>query len=154
MNKVKSNQTTYMQKKADVKRGWQTVDAQGRVLGQVASEIATYLMGKHKPTYTPHIESGDYVIVTNAAQVVITGNKANTKIYYRYSGFPGGLKQQTFAELLAAHPERVIELAVKRMLPDNRLRQARLARLKVYAGAEHPHRSQVTTPEASEASAA
>lgn len=154
MNKVKSNQTTYMQKKADVKREWQTVDAKGRVLGQVASEIAVLLMGKHKPTYTPHIESGDYVIVTNAAEVVVTGNKAQNKIYYRYSGFPGGLRQQTFAELLAAHPERVIELAVKRMLPSNRLQKLRLARLKVYAGAQHPHRSQVSSSEVQEASAA
>lgn len=132
-----------MQKKAEVKRSWQVVDAKDRVLGQVASQVATMLMGKHKPTYTPHIDGGDYVIVTNAASVVVTGNKAQGKIYYRYSGFPGGLKQQTFAEVIATHPDRVIEEAVKRMLPANRLRDERMARLKIYAGDQHPHQSQV-----------
>jgi len=142
-HKVKINQTSFMEKKLDVKREWITVDAGGRILGQVASEIAVRLMGKHKATYTPHIESGDYVIVINAAKVVVTGNKAQDKIYYRYSGFPGGLSKQTFAEVIATHPGRVIEEAVKRMVPDNRLRRLRMARLKIYAGGAHPHQSQM-----------
>ena len=146
MHTIKSNQTTFMQKKADAKHDWITVDAADRILGQVASDIAMKLMGKNKPTYTPHIDGGDFVIVVNASQIAVSGNKLLNKIYYRYSGFPGGLKQQNLGELLAKHPERVIEEAVKRMLPDNRLRGPRMARLKVYAGAAHPHQSQVKAP--------
>lgn len=136
-------QTTYMQKPAEVTREWHVVDAQGKILGKLATTIATKLMGKHKPTYTPHVDSGDYVVVVNAAQVEVTRNKAESKLYYSYSGFPGGLKKKNFAELQATHPERIIEKAVYNMLPDNRLRQNRMTRLKVYAGAEHPHNSQI-----------
>lgn len=143
MTKAQKNTTSYMQKAAEVKREWHTVDAKGQILGEVASKIAMILMGKNKATYTPHIESGDYVVVTNASQVVVTGNKAHNKIYYRYSGFPGGLKKQTFAELIVSHPDRIIEQAVKRMVPDNRLRALRMARLKIYAGEQHPHHSQI-----------
>jgi len=150
MHNIKINQTTYMQKNADAKHDWIMVDAKGRILGQVASEVAVKLMGKHKPTYTPHIDAGDYVVIVNAAEVAVTGNKLQNKIYYRYSGFPGGLKKQTLSEVLASHPERVLEEAVKRMLPDNRLRRLRMARLKVYAGSTHPHQSQVSPEVSSE----
>ncbi len=140
---------TFMQKPADVQREWHVVDAKGRILGQVATEIAVKLLGKNKPTFTPHVDSGDYVIVINASQVEVTGNKATDKIYYTYSGYAGGLKKKTYAEVMAKHPERIIEKAVYNMLPDNTHRSSRMTRLKVYAGAEHPHQSQVgTTTEA------
>lgn len=134
---------TYMQKKSDVQRGWHVVDAQDKVLGRLASEIAEYLIGKHKPTYTPHIDGGDYVVVINAAQIAVTGNKASDKMYFRHSGFPGGLKKISFENLREKFPERTIQYAVKNMLPKNKLRSNRMNRLKVYAGAEHPHASQV-----------
>jgi len=141
--KIPSNQFSYNQKAADVKREWVVVDAKGRVLGQVATEVATKLMGKHRPTYTPHNESGDYVIVINAKDVEVTRAKAKNKIYYSYSGYAGGLRKTTFEEMQALHPERIIEKAVYGMLPDNRLRSVRMARLKIYAGADHRHESQV-----------
>lgn len=134
---------TYQQKTAEITREWHVIDVTGKVLGQVATEVAQLLIGKHKPTFTPHIDGGDFVIVVNAAQVEVTRDKAADKIYYRHSQFPGGLKQQTFAELLADHPDRVIEKAVYNMLPKNKLRSGRMNRLKVYAGAEHPHQAQV-----------
>lgn len=134
---------TYMQKTAEVTRDWHVVDAKGRVLGQVATEIAVKLIGKHKPTFTPHIDGGDYVVVVNAADVVVTGNKTQDKIYYSYSGFPGGLSKKTFAEVQARRPETIIEKAVYNMLPKNKLRTGRMDRLKVYAGAEHKHQSQL-----------
>jgi len=137
------NQTTYSQKQAEIKREWIVVDAKGRILGQVATEIATKLMGKHRPTYTPHTESGDYVVVINAKDVEVTRNKAKNKIYYSYSGYAGGLRKTTFEEMQALHPERIIEKAVYGMLPDNRLRSLRMARLKIYQGATHRHESQV-----------
>lgn len=136
---------TFMQKPADVKRQWHVVDAKGQILGQVATEIAKKLMGKEKVTFSPHVDSGDYVVVTNAKEVVVTGNKATDKLYYSYSGFAGGLRKQTFNEVLAKHPERIIEKAVYNMLPDNSHRRSRMARLKVYEGVEHPHQSQVGT---------
>lgn len=137
------NQRTYSQRKEDVERKWHLIDVEGKVLGRMATDIALKLMGKHKPTYSPHIDGGDYVVVTNAAKVALTRNKENTKIYYSHSGFPGGLKQRTFAEMIEKTPEKVIEKAVFNMLPKNKLRSERMARLKVYAGADHKHTSQL-----------
>lgn len=137
-------QTTYMQKPAEVTREWHVVDADNQVLGKLATQVATKLIGKKKPTYTPHVDGGDYVVVLNATKIHVSGNKAQDKLYYTYSGFPGGLKTKNFAELLEKFPERIIEKAVYNMLPDNRLRNERMKRLKVYAGAEHPHHSQVS----------
>jgi large subunit ribosomal protein L13 len=134
---------TYMQKTAEIKREWHLVDVSGKILGQVATEIAKKLIGKDKPTFTPHMDGGDYVVVLNASQVQVTGNKAEAKIYYSYSGYPGGLSERTFAELLEKNPERIIERAVYNMLPKNKLRSGRMTRLKVYPGAEHTHQSQL-----------
>jgi large subunit ribosomal protein L13 len=134
---------TYMQKSADVKHGWHLMDATDRVLGQLATEIATKLIGKHKPTYTPHIDDGDYVIVVNAAKVVVTGSKAMTKKYNDHSLFPGGIRERSYAELMEKNPTEIITRAVLNMIPKNRLRDARMSRLKVYAGAEHKHESQL-----------
>ena len=134
---------SFSQRKEDVKRDWHEVDAKGQVLGRLATEIAEKLIGKHKVTYTPHIDSGDYVVVTNAELVEVTRNKAANKIYYWHSGFPGGLKQRTFAEMIQRSPEVVITRAVKNMLPKNRLRKDRLARLKVIVGSENPHKGSI-----------
>ncbi len=131
-----------MQKPAEVQRTWHLIDVKGRVLGQVATEIATKLMGKHKPTYTPHVDAGDFVVVINAAEVVVTGNKGETKEYYDHSLFPGGLRTRTFNTMKAANPAEIIERAVYNMVPPNRLRKDRMNRLKVYATAEHKHESQ------------
>lgn len=128
-------------KTADIKREWHFIDAKDTVLGKLASKIAPLLQGKHKPNYTPHLDNGDYVVVTNASQVVVTRNKAESKVYISHSNYPGGLKKETFATLQKRQPEEIISLAVKNMLPNNRLRSHRLARLKVYAGDKHPHGS-------------
>ena len=130
---------TFSLRKEDIKRDWVTMDASERVLGQLATEVAVALMGKNKNGWTPHTDNGDYVVVTNAAKVVVTGNKEADKFYARHSNYPGGFKKETLAELRARKPEDIIKLAVKNMLPKNRTRTERLARLKVYAGAEHPH---------------
>lgn len=137
-------QKTYIQKPAEVTRAWHVVDADGKVLGQVATEVASKLIGKHKPTFTSHVDGGDYVVVTNAAKVVVTGNKALSKKYYSYSGFPGGLRTLNFSQLMERFPDRAVEAAVYNMLPKNKLRTGRMNRLKIYAGAEHPHQSQVS----------
>jgi large subunit ribosomal protein L13 len=134
---------TYSTKASDVKREWHVVDASGKTLGRLASQVAKLLMGKHKPIYVPYLDTGDYVVVVNAARVSVTGKKAEQKIYYRHSGYPGGLKSYTFEELSARHPTRVIELAVKGMLPKNRLGRAMFKKLKVYVGGDHPHHAQV-----------
>ncbi len=134
---------TYSTKASDVKREWHVVDASGKTLGRLASQVAKLLMGKHKPIYVPYLDTGDYVVVVNAARVSVTGKKAEQKIYYRHSGYPGGLKSYTFEELFARHPTRVIELAVKGMLPKNRLGRAMFKKLKVYVGGDHPHHAQV-----------
>ena len=134
---------TYSTRARDVERQWHVVDASGKTLGRLASQIASLLMGKHKAIYVPHLDTGDYVIVLNAAKVRVTGNKAKQKVYYRHSGYPGGLKATTFEEMLAAHPTRVIEHAVRGMLPHNRLGRAMFKKLKVYAGDNHPHQAQV-----------
>ncbi len=134
--------STYMAKKEDVERNWYVFDARGRNLGRLASEIAPYIIGKHKPTYTPHVDSGDYVIVINAAEVNLTGNKWQQKIYRHHSQYPGGLKEKTYEELREENPELIIENAVRGMLPKNKLRDQMVKRLKVYAGADHPHQAQ------------
>lgn len=136
-------QTTYMQKRAEVERQWHLIDAKDQVLGRVASEVAQLLIGKHKPTYTPHIDGGDYVVVINAGAVRVTGAKETDKTYYRHSGFPGGLKKMSFQKLRMLFPTRPLTKAVYNMIPKNRLRSDRMARLKVYAGPEHPHAGQI-----------
>ncbi|MGD8829503.1 MAG: 50S ribosomal protein L13 [Pseudomonadales bacterium] len=130
----------------DVDRTWYVVDAQDKTLGRLATEVASRLRGKHKPEYTPHVDTGDYIVVVNADKVRVTGNKFNDKMYYRHSGYPGGIKQMNFKDMQARHPERVIETAVKGMLPKNPLGRAMFKKLKVYAGAEHPHAAQQPQP--------
>lgn len=137
---------TYSPKAAEVQRVWYEVDASGAVLGRLASEIARVLRGKHKPTFAPHIDSGDYVIVVNAAKVVLTSGKADTKVHYRYSGYPGGMKARTYAEMLAKRPEEVVRLAVRGMLPKGPLGRQMLRKLKVYAGPQHNHAAQTPKP--------
>lgn len=132
-----------MQKTAEVERKWHLVDAKGQILGRLASDIAQKLIGKNKPTYTPHIDGGDFVVVINASEIAVTGNKETDKMYYRHSGFPGGLKEKSLGELKSTYPTRIIEKAVFNMLPKNKLRSERMNRLKVYAGAEHKHESQL-----------
>ena len=126
-------------------RQWHIVDAAGLPVGRVASEVARILMGKHKPTYTPFIDMGDHVIVINAAQIIFKGNKTEDKIYYRHTGYPGGLKEVKAKDMLANKPERLVQLAVKGMLPKTKLGRAMSSKLKVYAGAEHPHGAQKPT---------
>ncbi|MCY4564387.1 MAG: 50S ribosomal protein L13 [Gammaproteobacteria bacterium] len=130
----------------DVERSWYLVDAENRTLGRLASAIAHRLRGKHKPEYTPHVDTGDYIIVVNAAKVRVTGNKETGKIYHRHSGYPGGIKSTSLNRLRQTHPERIIEKAVKGMLPRNPLGRAMFRKLKVYAGPEHPHASQQPHP--------
>lgn len=134
--------TTYMAKPGEVERKWYVVDAKGKTLGRLASELAALLRGKHKPQYTPHVDTGDFVIVINAKEVQLTGKKLANKIYYRHSGWPGGLKKTTAADMRNTRPERMIELAVKGMLPKTSLGRRQLRKLKVYAGPEHPHQAQ------------
>ncbi|HCK93781.1 MAG TPA: 50S ribosomal protein L13 [Gammaproteobacteria bacterium] len=133
---------TFSAKPSDIKRKWLILDAEGKTLGRISTEIARVLRGKHKPEYTPHMDLGDFVIVVNASKVRITGNKFNDKMYYRHTGYPGGIRGMNFKKLVAEHPDRVIELAVKGMLPKNALGRAMYRKLKVYAGAEHPHAAQ------------
>ena len=134
---------TFRLGKADIERKWQVLDAGGRPVGRIASEAASLLLGKHKPTYEPHLTMGDYVIVVNAGQVMLTGRKAEQKIYYRHSGYPGGLKERSFAQQMARDPRRVIELAVRGMLPKNSRGRELFRRLWVYPGPDHPHEAQV-----------
>jgi len=133
-------------KKEEVNRSWFVVDADGEVLGRLSTRIATVLRGKHHPEYTPHVDTGDYVIVVNADKIRFTGNKENVKIYQNYSGYPGGLKELTAAEIRSRRPERLIEIAVKGMLPKNKLGNAMIKKLFVYAGPEHPHTAQQPKP--------
>jgi len=133
---------TYMAKKGEVERKWVQVDAQGKTLGRLASRIAMVLMGKHRPTYTPHVDTGDFVVVTNAAKIRVTGRKLEQKVYKRYSGYPGGLKTETLATKLRRRPEEVLRLAVRRMLPKGSLGNRMLKKLKIYAGPDHPHQAQ------------
>ena len=133
---------TYVAKPSDRERNWLVVDANGQTLGRLATQIADALRGKRKPTYTPHIDVGDFVVVVNAEKIAVTGDKRTEKKYYRHSGYPGGLKTRTLQEMLDRRPEEVIRKAVKGMLPRNRLARAQLRKLKVYAGPEHPHEAQ------------
>ncbi len=137
---------TFSAKPENVKHDWYVVDASGKTLGRLASEIARRLRGKHKPEYTPHVDTGDYIVVINAARVRVTGRKAKDKIYYRHTGYIGNLKSISFEKLLAKKPERVIELAVKGMLPRNPLGRAMFRKLRVYPGAEHAHQAQQPKP--------
>ncbi len=133
---------TFVPKLKDITQDWHLVDAEGLVLGRLASRIASILMGKEKPTYADFLDCGDFVIVVNAEKVRLTGKKLSDKLYYRHSGYPGGLKQMTAAEVLEKHPERVIRSAVKGMLPRNKLGRKMLSKLKIYAGGDHPHQAQ------------
>jgi large subunit ribosomal protein L13 len=130
---------TYVTKQSDIKHDWYVVDAQGQTLGRLATRIAAVLKGKHKPIYSPSMDTGDYVVVINAKGIVATGRKLDEKLYYRHTGYPGGLRMVNLREQLDKHPERVISAAVRGMLPHNRLGRAMFKKLKVYAGAEHPH---------------
>jgi large subunit ribosomal protein L13 len=137
---------TFSPKPGDLKREWHVIDATDVVLGRLASHAATLLRGKHKPTFAPHMDNGDFVIVVNAGKVALTGNKRQTKVAYRHSGYPGGLKAIRYDELLDRRPERAIEMAVKGMLPHNKLGRRLIKKLKVYAGPEHPHEAQQPKP--------
>jgi large subunit ribosomal protein L13 len=141
---------TYSIKAKDVERQWHVIDASGKTLGKLATQVANLLMGKHKPTFVPYLDTGDFVIVLNATKVKVTGKKPKQKTYYRHSGYPGGIKAETYEEMMAAHPTRVIEHAVKGMLPHNRLGRAMFKKLKVYAGDSHPHQAQVAGMKTSE----
>jgi large subunit ribosomal protein L13 len=137
---------TYSPKSADVQRQWHVIDATDVVLGRLATQVATLLRGKHKPIFAPHVDTGDFVIVVNAAKVALTGNKREQKIAYRHSGYPGGLRRTPYSELLEKRPERAVERAVKGMLPHNTLGRQMLSKLKVYAGPDHPHQAQRPVP--------
>lgn len=133
---------TYFAKTGELERAWHHVDADGQILGRMATEIATVLMGKHRPEYTPHVDSGDHVIVTNAAGIVMTGRKAEQKTVQSFSGYPGGLTVRTYEKIMEDHPERIVEKAITRMLPKGRLGRQMASKLHVYAGPEHPHQAQ------------
>lgn len=137
---------TYVAKPADIEKKWYVVDAAGLTLGRLATIIADTLRGKRKTIYTPHIDTGDFVVVVNAEKVVVTGNKPEQKMYWRHSGYPGGIKGESYAHLIARRPEEVLRRAVRGMLPHNRLGRAQLRKLKVYAGPEHPHSAQHPEP--------
>ena len=134
--------STFMQKKETVDRKWYVVDAEGKTLGRLATTVATVLRGKHKPTYTPYVDCGDYVIVINADKVVLTGNKLEDKMYYNHSGFPGGLRERNAKTMIEKYPEEMVERAIKGMLPHNALGRAMGKKLFVYAGADHKHEAQ------------
>ncbi len=136
---------TYTPRASEIERRWYIVDAEGQTLGRLATQIATVLRGKHKPSYTPHLDVGDYVIVVNAEKVAVTGGKQEKKMYYRHSGYPGGFRQTVFKDMIEKHPERVIEKAVKGMVPRTTLGTQQLRKLKVYAGPNHPHAAQQPT---------
>src|SRR5215216_1403265 len=137
---------TYVATPLDRERNWLLVDANGQTLGRLATQIADALRGKRKPEYTPHIDTGDFVVVVNAEKIAVTGNKRADKLYRRHSGYPGGLKTRTLEEMLARRPEEVIRLAVKGMLPRNRLARQQIRKLKIYAGPDHPHEAQQPKP--------
>jgi large subunit ribosomal protein L13 len=136
---------TYSTKASEIKRQWHTIDGSGKTLGKIATQAASLLMGKQKPIFSRHLDSGDFVVITNAEKVRVTGNKTKQKLYYRHSGYPGGLKSITLEGLLQTDPTRVIEYAVRGMLPRNRLRAGMMKRLRVYAGEAHPHLAQTKT---------
>ncbi len=134
---------THAVKASEIQRKWEVIDANGETLGRLASRIAQTLKGKHKPIYSPHLDVGDFVVVVNSEKIRVTGDKLEDKMYYRHSGYPGGLKTESLRDMLAKHPTRVVEHAVKGMLPHNALGKAMLSKLKVYAGPTHPHEAQV-----------
>lgn len=133
---------TYVAKPSEIEKHWYVIDASGQTLGKLATLVADTLRGKRKPIYTPNIDTGDFVIVVNAERVRVTGKKPEQKMYYRHSGYPGGIKSESFAHLLARRPEEIVRHAVRGMLPHNRLGRAQLRKLKIYAGADHPHKAQ------------
>jgi large subunit ribosomal protein L13 len=137
---------TFTEKKEEIEREWYVVDAEGQTLGRLASRIAPILKGKHKPTYTPHLDCGDFVIIVNAEKVRVTGRKLDQKLYYHHSGYPGGLKKISLRDQLDRYPERVLEAAVRGMLPKNKLGRRMVKKLKVYAGDAHPHEAQQPKP--------
>ena len=137
---------TFVTKPNEVERKWLIVDAEGQTLGRLATQIAVLLRGKHKPIYSPSVDCGDYVVVINAEKIAVTGNRLDQKVYYRHSGYPGGLRQITLKDQLVKFPTRPVELAVKGMLPKNKLGRKMIKKLKVYAGAEHPHTAQMPEP--------
>ena len=137
---------TFSAKPETVKRDWYLIDASGKTLGRLSTELARRLRGKHKPVYTPHVDTGDYLVVINADKIAVTGNKLQDKMYHRFTGYVGNLKTQSLQQMLDKHPERVIEIAVKGMLPKNPLGRAMYRKLKVYAGTEHPHSAQQPQP--------
>lgn len=137
---------TYSQKASEIQRNWLILDAENQVLGRFATQVATLLRGKHKPTFTPSIDGGDFVVVVNADKIRVTGRKAEQKIYYRHSNYPGGLKKTTYKVMSQKHPDRIIRFAVKGMLPRNRLSRRILLKLKIYAGPSHPHEAQQPKP--------
>lgn len=137
---------TYVTKPEDIQRNWYVVDASGQTLGRLASEVAKIVRGKHKPIYSPSVDAGDFVIVINADKIRVTGRKLDQKVYYRHSGYPGGLKEVPLSRMLEEHPTRVIEHAVRGMLPKNRLGRKMIRKLKVYAGSDHPHQAQQPEP--------
>jgi len=136
---------TYSVKASEIQRDWHLVDATDQVLGKLATEVAKLLMGKHKPIFSRHMDTGDNVVVINASKIKVTGNKEKQKLYYRHSGYPGGLKSVSLEKMMQEHPERVIEFAVKGMIPHNRLGDQIIKKLRVYAGPEHPHQAQIKT---------
>ncbi len=136
----------YQARKGEIERKWYSVDADGKVLGRLAAKLATVLMGKHKPTYTPHVDTGDFVVVTNVDKVLVTGRKAETMTYWSYSFYPSGRRVRTFSEMRQKHPDRILLSAVRRMLPKNALGRRQLTKLKVYAGSQHPHQAQKCQP--------
>ena len=133
---------TFVAKPSDRQRDWYVVDASGKTLGRLSTQIADVLRGKRKPTYTPHIDTGDFVVVINAEKIHVTGNKRADKLYHRHSGYPGGLRTRTFEQMITRRPEEVIRLSVKGMMPRNRLARKQLTKLKIYAGPQHPHVAQ------------
>ncbi|TQM35206.1 50S ribosomal protein L13 [Pseudonocardia cypriaca] len=133
---------TYSPKPGEINRAWHVIDATDVVLGRLATHAATLLRGKHKPTYAPHMDTGDFVVIVNAEKIAVSGTKRDNKFVYRHSGFPGGLKQRSVGEMIEKHPDRLVEKAIKGMLPKNRLGRAMAKKLKVYAGPEHPHAAQ------------
>jgi len=137
---------TYSAKPSEVERKWYVVDATGKTLGRLSVQIANILRGKHRPTFTPHVDTGDFVVVVNAEKIRVTGKKADQMVYQRYSGYPGGLKEIPYRQMLERHPERILEHAVKGMIPHNRLGRSVYGKLKVYAGPDHPHAAQQPEP--------
>jgi large subunit ribosomal protein L13 len=133
---------TYSAKEAEIERQWYVVDATGRILGRMATRIADVLRGKHKPCYTPNADTGDFVVVVNAEKIILTGKKPQQKVYHRYSGYPSGLKEIKFEDMQKKHPERIVRLAVQRMVPNNRLGRKMMKKLKIYRGPDHPHEAQ------------